>query len=150
METTTKTTKYHVLQVALTDAEVAKINAEGHNAVARHARKIDIDLDILPLSEIRIEDYDHVADITTTGLNAVVNIGNSDDRFELDCVEVIIDNDDQGFASISKGDIVINSETGRAYRDTGYGWDKLEVSPEALQGILYKTEGRVQLTKEAA
>ena len=34
--------KYHILQISLTDAEVDLINEKGHDAVARHARHLDV------------------------------------------------------------------------------------------------------------
>lgn len=126
--------KYHILQISLTDAEVDLINEKGHDAVARHARHLDED--------ILIHDYDHVANFEADGLAEVVALGNADiDRYNHPQIDIVIDNPEQGLASISKGDIIINSETLTCYYDTGYTFIELDVQPEDLKGLLFNTEG---------
>lgn len=126
--------KYHILQISLTDAEVDLINEKGHDAVARHARHLDED--------ILIHDYDHVANFEADGLAEVVALGNADiDRYNHPQIDIVIDNPEQGLASISKGDIIINSETLKCYYDTGYKFIELDVQPEDLKGLLFNTEG---------
>ena len=124
--------KYHILQISLTDAEVDLINEKGHEAVARHARHLNED--------ILIHDYDHVADIEADSLAEVVDLGNADiDRYNHPQINIVIDNPEQGLASISKGDIIINSKTLKCYYDTGYKFVELVVSQEELEGLLFSS-----------
>lgn len=124
--------KYHILQISLTDAEVDLINEKGHDAVARHARHLDQD--------ILIHDYDHVANFEADGLAEVVALGNADiDRYNHPQIDIVIDNPEQGLASISKGDIIINSKTLKCYYDTGYKFIALDVKPEELEGLLFSS-----------
>ncbi len=125
--------KYHILQISLTDAEVDLINEKGHDAVARHARHLDED--------ILIHDYDHVANFEADGLAEVVALGNADiDRYNHPQIDIVIDNPEQGLASISKGDIIIAAKTKRVYYSTGYGFKVLDVQPEELVGLLFDTK----------
>ena len=127
------TMKYHILQISLTDAEVDLINEKGHDAVARHARHLDED--------ILIHDYDHVANFEADGLAEVVALGNADiDRYNHPQIDIVIDNPEQGLASISKGDIIIAAKTKRVYYSTGYGFKVLDVQPEELVGLLFDTK----------
>jgi len=124
--------KYHILQISLTDAEVDLINEKGHDAVARHARHLNED--------ILIHDYDHVADIEADSLAEVVELGNADiDRYNHPQITMIADHPDQGLASISKGDIIINSKTYKCYYDTGYKFRLLDVEPAELVGLLFSS-----------
>ena len=126
--------KYHILQISLTDAEVDLINEKGHGAVARHARH-------LHPRNILIHDYDHVANFEADSLAEVVALGNADiDRYNHPQIDIVIDNPEQGLASISKGDIIINSETLKCYYDTGYKFIALDVQPEDLKGLLFNTK----------
>jgi len=125
--------KYHILQISLTDAEVDLINEKGHDAVARHARHLDED--------ILIHDYDHVANFEADGLAEVVALGNADiDRYNHPQIDIVIDNPEQGLASISKGDIIIAAKTKRVYYSTGYDFKVLDVQPEELVGLLFDTK----------
>lgn len=132
--------KYHILQISLTDAEIDLINEKGHDAVARHARHLDQD--------ILIHDYDHVANFEADGLAEVVALGNADqatcyaliDRYNHPQIDIVIDNPEQGLASISKGDIIIAAKTKRVYYNTGYGFKVLDVKPEELVGLLFDTK----------
>jgi len=132
--------KYHILQISLTDAEIDLINEKGHDAVARHARHLDQD--------ILIHDYDHVANFEADSLAEVVALGNADqatcyaliDRYNHPQIDIVIDNPEQGLASISKGDIIIAAKTKRVYYNTGYGFKVLDVKPEELVGLLFDTK----------
>ena len=125
--------KYHILQISLTDAEVDLINEKGHDAVARHARHLN--------NDILIHDYDHVANFEADGLAEVVALGNADiDRYNHPQIDIVIDNPEQGLASISKGDIIIAAKTKRVYYSTGYGFKVLDVQPEELVGLLFDTK----------
>ena len=125
--------KYHILQISLTDAEVDLINEKGHDAVARHARHLN--------NDILIHDYDHVANFEADGLAEVVALGNADiDRYNHPQIDIVIDNPEQGLASVSKGDIIIAAKTKRVYYSTGYGFKVLDVQPEELVGLLFDTK----------
>ena len=98
--------KYQVHQVQLTDAEVNKINAEGHDAVERHAMKLKAcfseDPDGLRTIAGQMYDlgyYDHVANITEGSLEGVFHIGNEGD---VQGVERLT-----RMSSVSVGDLII-------------------------------------------
>lgn len=132
--------KYHILQISLTDAEVDLINEKGHHAVARHARHLNVTISD-KFEDLLIHDYDHVADIEADSLDEVVGLGNADiDRYNHPQINIVIDNPEQGLASISEGDIIINSETLKCYYDTGYKFIALDVQPEDLKGLLFNTK----------
>ena len=125
--------KYHILQISLTDAEVDLINEKGHDAVARHARHLN--------NDILIHDYDHVADFEVGSLLEVITLGNEDiDRNNHPQIDIVIDNPEQGLASVSKGDIIIAAKTKRVYYSTGYDFKVLDVKPEELVGLLFETK----------
>ena len=131
--------KYHILQISLTDAEVDLINEKGHDAVARHARHLNVTIRD-KFSDLLIHDYDHVADFYTNSLAEVVNLGNADiDRKNHPQINIVADHPDQGLASISEGDIIINSETLKCYYDTGYKFIALDVKPEELVGLIFSS-----------
>ena len=131
--------KYHILQISLTDAEVDLINEKGHDAVARHARHLDVTIRD-KFDDLLIHDYDHVADIEADNLAEVVNLGNADiDRKNHPQINIVIDNPEQGLASISEGDIIINSKTLKCYYDTGYKFIALNVEPKELEGLLFSS-----------
>ena len=131
--------KYHILQISLTDAEVDLINEKGHDAVARHARHLNVTIRD-KFDDLLIHDYDHVADIEADNLAEVVNLGNADiDRKNHPQINIVIDNPEQGLASISEGDIIINSKTLKCYYDTGYKFIALNVEPKELEGLLFSS-----------
>ena len=131
--------KYHILQISLTDAEVDLINEKGHDAVARHARHLNVTIRD-KFDDLLIHDYDHVADFYTNSLAEVVNLGNADiDRKNHPQINIVADHPDQGLASISEGDIIINSETLKCYYDTGYKFIALDVKPEELVGLIFSS-----------
>ena len=74
--------KYQLLQIHLTDAEVDKINAEGHNAVDKHKMKLDMSSGmkkkIAPIAKKALElgYYTHVSNIIADDLNGVFEVGN--------------------------------------------------------------------------
>ena len=139
--------KYHILQISLTDAEVDLINEKGHDAVARHARHLNVTIRD-KFDDLLIHDYDHVADFYTNSLAEVVNLGNADiDRKNHPQINIVADHPDQGLASISEGDIIINSETLNCYYDTGSTFKYINVKPEELKGLLSKTVSREWILK---
>ena len=68
--------KYQLLQIHLTDAEVDKINAEGHDAVDKHKMKLDMSIGmkkkIAPIAKKALElgYYTHVSNIIADDLYA--------------------------------------------------------------------------------
>lgn len=74
--------KYQLFQIHVTDAEVKKINAEGHNSVEKHKLKLDMSFARKETSSIAKEAFDkgyytHVSNITTDkGLEGVFEVGN--------------------------------------------------------------------------
>ena len=74
--------KYQLFQIHVTDAEVKKINAEGHNSVEKHKLKLDMSFAREKTSLIAKEAFDkgyytHVSNITTDkGLEGVFEVGN--------------------------------------------------------------------------
>jgi|TARA_B100001094_G_scaffold196076_1_gene190012 hypothetical protein len=74
--------KYQLFQIHVTDAEVKKINAEGHNSVEKHKLKLDMSFAREETSSIAKEAFDkgyytHVSNITTDkGLEGVFEVGN--------------------------------------------------------------------------
>ena len=74
--------KYQLFQIHVTDTEVKKINAEGHNSVEKHKLKLDMSFAREKTSSIAKEAFDkgyytHVSNITTDkGLEGVFEVGN--------------------------------------------------------------------------
>ena len=77
-----KNMKYQLLQIHLTDAEVHKVNTEGHNSVPKQTMKLDMSVGfgkkIAPIAKKALElgYYTHVANITADSLNGVFEVGN--------------------------------------------------------------------------
>ena len=110
--------KYKVLQVLLTDAEIDKINAEGHDAVERHAMKLKMSFSDNP-SEIASMMYckgyyDHVANITANDLNGVFHTGNMGPEKNIERLD--------DMSSVSVGDLIIDAH-GDKYVVARYGFD---------------------------
>lgn len=75
--------KFAIYQIRLTDAEVDLINEKGHDAVAKHKAKIDMQFDfaghkIGGYADAALENgyYTHVANIEADSYNEVFQIGN--------------------------------------------------------------------------
>ena len=96
--------KYQVLQVMLTDAEVDKINDEGHDAVERHAMKMKMsfseDAGGIASRMYGQGYYDHVANITADDLEGVFNVGNMGPEKNIERLDRM--------SSVSVGDLVID------------------------------------------
>ena len=113
--------KYQVHQVKLTDAEVDKINAEGHDAVERHAMKLKMCFSENPYGLRTIAGrmyaagyYDHVANITSDSLAGVFHIGNMGPEHSIERLACM--------SSVSVGDLIID-EGGDKYVVAKYGFD---------------------------
>jgi len=74
--------KYKLYQIHLTDAEVDKINAEGHDSVHKQTLKLDMglrknDTGALAKEAFDLGYYTHVSNITTDkGFEGVFEVGN--------------------------------------------------------------------------
>ena len=73
--------QYQVHQIHINDAEIKRINAEGHNAVEKHKMKLDMsfaeDASAIAKSAFEKGYYTHVSNITTEdGLEGVFETGN--------------------------------------------------------------------------
>ena len=95
--------KYQIHQVQLTDAEVDKINAEGHDAVERHAMKLKMsfsdDAGGIASRMYGQGFYDHVANITADSLEGVFYTGNMGPEENIERLAQM--------SSVSVGDLVI-------------------------------------------
>lgn len=101
-----QTMKYQILQVMLTDAEVDKINDEGHDAVERHAMKLKMDFskDAGGIASRMYGQgyYDHVANITADNLEGVFDTGNMGPEENIERLDRM--------SSVSVGDLVIDED----------------------------------------
>lgn len=96
--------QYQVHQIRLTEAEVDKINAEGHNSVESHKMKLDMsfseDASAIAKSAFDKGYYTHVSNITTTkGLEGVFETGNIGPEENIERLAPM--------HSVSVGDIVV-------------------------------------------
>ena len=115
--------KYQVHQVQLTDAEVDKINAEGHDAVERHAMKLKMyfsdDPDGLRTIAGRMYElgyYEHVANVTADCLEHVFYVGNEDPEYGVEPLT--------RRSSVSVGDLII-CENGDKWVVAKFGFDRV-------------------------
>ena len=99
--------KYELHQIHLTDEEHNKVNAEGHNSVAKH--KLHLDMNFSDTEEVLAKEawdkgyYTHVSNITTdNGLEGVIEVGNIGPEENIERLSQMF--------STSVGDIVIDSE----------------------------------------
>ena len=71
---------YKLYQIQLTDQEVDKINAEGHNSVPKHRLKLDMSFNdnVAELASDAFSKgyYTHVSNIEAEGLEGVFEVGN--------------------------------------------------------------------------
>ena len=74
--------KFKVFQIQLTDAEVAMINANGHDSVPKQKLRLNISMSFgepvggLVKEAIAADYYTHVGNITANDLEDVFNVGN--------------------------------------------------------------------------
>lgn len=110
--------KYQVYQVQLTDAEVDKINAEGHDAVERHAMKLNAyfsdDDGTIAGQMYDLGYYDHVANITSDSLAGVFHIGNMGPEHSIERLARM--------SSVSVGDLIID-EGGNKWAVAKFGFN---------------------------
>ena len=96
--------QYQVHQIHVTDAEVKKINTEGHNSVEKHKMKLDMsfseDASAIAKSAFEKGYYTHVSNITTdNGLEGVFETGNIGPEENIERLHRMY--------SVSVGDIVV-------------------------------------------
>ena len=115
-----QTMKYQILQVMLTDAEVDKINDEGHDAVERHAMKLKMDFskDAGGIASRMYGQgfYDHVANITADSLEGVFHTGNMGPEENIERLNRM--------SSVSVGDLVI-AENGDKHVVASFGFKEV-------------------------
>ena len=102
-------TKFKLYQIHLTDAEVDKINAEGHDSVHKQSLKLDMGHSNSRISFIAKEAFDlgyytHVSNISAEGLEGVFHVGNMGPESQIERLGDMY--------SVSVSDIVID-ETGK-------------------------------------
>ena len=110
--------KYQLLQIHLTDAEIDKVNSEGHNSVEKHKMKLDMSIGfkkkIAPIAKKALElgYYTHVSNIMANDLDQVFEIGNigpeeNIERFHpmysVSVADVIVDESGKKFVVASLG-----------------------------------------------
>ena len=113
--------QYQVHQIRLTEAEVDKINAEGHDSVESHKMKLDMsftdDAGSIAKSAFDKGYYTHVSNITTTkGLEGVFETGNIGPEENIERLAPM--------HSVSVGDIVIDPD-GNKHVVASYGFKEV-------------------------
>ena len=113
--------KYELHQIHLTDEEHNKVNAEGHNSVAKH--KLHLDMNFSDTEEVLAKEawdkgyYTHVSNITTDkGLEGVFEVGNIGPEENIERISQMY--------STSVGDIVIDSD-GKKHLVAGIGFKEV-------------------------
>jgi len=114
-------TKFKLYQIHLTDAEVDKINAEGHDSVHKQTLKLDMSLRKNDTGAIAKEAFDlgyytHVSNITAEGLEAVFEIGNIGPEEQIERLSRMY--------SVSVSDIVVD-ETGKKSVVASVGFERV-------------------------
>lgn len=101
--------KFAVYQIQLTDAEVDLINEKGHDAVAKHKAKLDMQMDFAGHKIAGYADnalqagyYNHVANIEADGYNEVFRVGNIGPEQNIERLTRM--------SSISVGDVIVGED----------------------------------------
>lgn len=113
--------KFKLYQIHLTDAEVDKVNAEGHNSVPKHLTKLDMSFaknDVGSLAKKAMDNnwYTHVSNITADGLEKVFEIGNIGPEENIERLAPMY--------SVSVSDVVEN-ENGEQFVCASIGWQEV-------------------------
>ena len=111
-------TKYEIHQINLTEAEIDMVN-DGH-IIHKYELKRDMfgrNVPDLAVQGLAKNFYTHVANITADGLNTVFHFGNVGP-------EQMIERLDQ-MASVSVGDIIVNTETNTKHVVTTIGFKEI-------------------------
>ena len=114
-------TKFKLYQIHLTDAEVDKINAEGHDSVHKQSLKLDMSLRKNDTGAIAKEAFDlgyytHVSNISAEGLEGVFHVGNMGPESQIERLGDMY--------SVSVSDIVID-ETGKKSVVADVGFERV-------------------------
>jgi hypothetical protein len=113
--------KFKLYQIHLTDAEVDKINAEGHDSVHKQTLKLDMSLSRKDTGAIAKEAFDlgyytHVSNITAEGLEGVFRVGNMGPEEQIERLSSMY--------SVSVSDIVVD-EAGKKSVVAGVGFKEV-------------------------
>ena len=112
--------KFKLFQIHLTDAEVDKVNAEGHNSVPKHMTKLDMSFseDTGALAKKAMDNnwYTHVSNITATSIENVFEVGNIGPEENIERLAPMY--------SVSVSDVVEN-EDGEQFVCASVGWQKV-------------------------
>ena len=114
--------KYQLLQIKLSDAEVDKINAEGHDSVPKHKMKLNMSIGmgkkIAPIAKEAYElgYYTHVSNITADSLNGVFEVGNIGPEENIERLDRM--------HSVSVADIIVDPE-GNKHVVASFGFEEV-------------------------
>jgi hypothetical protein len=116
--------KYKIFQIQLTDAEVAMINANGHDSVPKQKLRLDISMscgepvDGLVKEAIAADYYTHVGNITANDLEDVFNVGNIGPEESIERLVPV------RMSSLSVGDVV-EDENGVRHVVASFGFEEI-------------------------
>ena len=113
--------KFKLYQIHLTDAEVDKVNAEGHNSVPKHLTKLDMSFaknNVGSLAKKAMDNnwYTHVSNITADSMEKVFEIGNIGPEENIERLAPMF--------SVSVGDVV-EDPSGKKFVCASFGWNEV-------------------------
>ena len=114
--------KFKVYQIQLTDAEVAMINANGHDSVPKQKLRLDISMSFgepiggLVKEALAADYYTHVGNITANDLEDVFNVGNIGPEENIERLDRM--------SSLSVGDVV-EDEDGVRHVVASFGFEEV-------------------------
>ena len=114
--------KYKIFQIQLTDAEVAMINANGHDSVPKQKLRLNISMSFgepvggLVKEAIAADYYTHVGNITANDLEDVFNVGNIGPEESIERLGRM--------SSLSVGDVV-EDENGVRHVVASFGFEEI-------------------------
>ena len=114
--------KFKVYQIQLTDAEVAMINANGHDSVPKQKLRLNISMPrCVPVGglvkeALAADYYTHVGNITANDLEDVFNVGNIGPEENIERLDRM--------SSLSVGDVV-EDEHGVRHVVASFGFEEI-------------------------
>ena len=114
--------KYKIFQIQLTDAEVAMINANGHDSVPKQKLRLDISMPArdpiaaMVKEALAADYYTHVGNITANDLEDVFNVGNIGPEENIERLGRM--------SSLSVGDVV-EDENGVRHVVASFGFEEI-------------------------
>jgi hypothetical protein len=114
--------KYKIFQIQLTDAEVAMINANGHDSVPKQKLRLNISMSFgepiggLVKEALAADYYTHVGNITANDLEDVFNVGNIGPEENIERLDRM--------SSLSVGDVV-EDENGVRHVVASFGFEEI-------------------------